>query len=246
MKKGILFLILSMLVLVTAYAQSLSLVREGVALTNGQTLTYVNTDPSAINNCENIVCTNTSGTSLEVKVRKKAVSIVPGSQNYFCWGNCFLPTVFESPDPMTILAGDTTDLLQYSAHYKPNDNCGASTVMYTFFDMNDVNDSICIVITFDCPLGIQDLAKNEIEFSNAYPNPASEYTVFSYSLPLTYKGDYMLIIRDMVGNLVSKTPITDDAGTIKIITDGFGDGVYFYSLMIDNTPYLTRKLIIKH
>jgi hypothetical protein len=246
MKRGILFFIFSAFIFITAYSQSLSLIRGGVALTNEQALVYVNSDASAINNCEDIVCYNHTSDSIHVKVRKKVISITAGTQNYFCWGNCFLPSVFVSPNPVTIFAGDTTDLLIFSCHYMPNDNYGSSTIMYTFFNEANVNDSICVQITFDCPEGIQNIAKNEIEFSNAYPNPAADYTSFTYSLPVSYTGEYMFIMRDMVGNVVSETPITDKTGTIKMETDHLGNGVYFYSLLVDKTPYLTRKLIIKH
>lgn len=243
MKKPLLLLLCCALFAAATYAQSLSLSWTGGAISNGQLITVSGDTTGTVYSY--VSCTNQNASTLGVKVKKKYISIVPGSQNTFCWGNCYLPNTFVSSDIIYIAKDSTSE--EFSGEYKAQGNIGTSVVMYTFFDESNPDDSIAVQVAYDCALGIEnpDAMEGQISFSGAYPNPASHQTSFTYSLPAS-EHNAQLVIRDMVGNVVSRILISDLSGTLKVETGDLSDGVYFYSLMLNEQPYITRKLVIKH
>jgi hypothetical protein len=243
MKRGILFLGLSMFIFITAYAQSLSLSWSGGAISNGQTITIIGDTAGTV--FSEVDITNNGTDTLSVKVKKKELSLVSGSENSFCWLNCYLPNIYVSPYFINMIPDSL--YIDFSGEYKAHGNVGASQVMYTFYDMNNVNDSVCVIVNYDCSMSsVPDLGKVNVEFSNAFPNPADAYTSFTYSFPASSTPNSRLIVRDLVGNIVAESNLTDQNGTIKIYTEKLNDGVYFYSLLLEDQVYLTRKLIVRH
>ena len=81
--------------------------------------------------------------------------------------------------------------------------------------------------------------------SEAYPNPANSETKFDYKLPNEAK-EAKVIIRSLLGLIMSEHLIEGKIGTITIQTNDLTGGIYFYSLLIDGDIKITRKLIIKH
>ncbi len=244
MKRGLLFLGFTLFVLVTVYAQSLSLSWTGGALTNGQVITITGDTTGTVYSY--LYCTNNNTDTLSVKVKKKEISLVAGSENSFCWLNCYLPSTYISTYSIDILPDSTS--LDFIGEYKAHGNIGISSIMYTFFDMNNVNDSVSVIVNYDCSLGssVQEIKNDKIVFSNAYPNPANSYTSFSYTFPPASAYSHQFVIRDLLGNMVYESEITDQTGIIKVYTNSFSNGVYFYSLLVDGQAYFTRKLIVKH
>lgn len=244
MKRGIFFLGFSMIIIVTAYAQSLSLSWTGGAINNEQTITVTGDTIGTVYSYVN--CKNDTSSTVTVRVRKKEISVVSGSENTFCWVNCYLPNIFTSPFSIDILADSVAH--DFSGEYKAKGNIGITTIMYTFFNVADENDSVCVLVAYDCSLGsaVPEISDETIEFSNAYPNPANTFTSLSYSVPASEQNSLKIIIRDLVGNIISENILTDKEGTLKIFTEKFSDGVYFYSLIIDDQVFFTRKLIVRH
>jgi hypothetical protein len=244
MRKIILMAGVFFLFYLSSSAQNLSLIKNGVSVSDGDTLNITG-DTSYTNTVSEVIyCKNTSSGTLGVKVRKKELSIVPGSQNTFCWVLCYPNSVMVSPDTIFIPAGDTCK--SFKGDYKPRGHMGISYIRYRFFVESDTTDSISVVVKYDCSLSaIGEIAADRIEFANAYPNPADNHVFFNYSIPPSTK-DCRLILRDMLGNLVSDLPINEKTGTSKVLTEDLNNGVYFYSLLINDKAYLTRKLIIRH
>jgi len=242
MKKNILLIALLIFLFDNASAQDLSLSWAYGALTNDTTITVVG-DTATLTSV-GVYCKNNGTSLLSVKVRKKEISVVAGSQNYFCWGSCWASSVYTSPDSVDI-AHDSMSYA-FTGDYKAKDHMGITTIMYTFFDMFNPNDSVCVVVNYDCSMSaVGEIPSENIEFSNAFPNPANDHVAFNYSIPPSLN-DCELIIRDLVGNIVSNILITDKTGTLKIYTDKLNNGVYFYSLLVNDKPSFTRKLIVRH
>lgn len=83
-----------------------------------------------------------------------------------------------------------------------------------------------------------------VEISPAYPNPASTTTTLEYMIPDSAKGK--LVLRNLTGNLVREVYLEKSAGRIVINTFDLKDGLYFYSVLLNNRIELTRKLMVKH
>lgn len=243
MKKILLLICVSAFISVITNAQSLSLSWTGGAIANDDLITVTGDTTGTV--YAFVLCTNHNASTLGVKVKKKHVSIVPGSENTFCWGNCYIPSTFVSYDTIDIQKDSTSNA--FSGEYKAKGNIGTTIVRYTFFDCLNPDDSISVRIAYDCGLGISvpEHQESNVMFSGAYPNPANYKTSFTYNIPAS-KGNAQLILRDMVGNIVSRTLITDQAGTLDVETSRLSDGVYFYSLLLVEQPYITRKLVIRH
>ncbi|MBL7110829.1 MAG: T9SS type A sorting domain-containing protein [Bacteroidales bacterium] len=84
---------------------------------------------------------------------------------------------------------------------------------------------------------------DKYKFSN-YPNPCSDQTKFSYSLP--GKSHINLCIYNAYGQKVS-TPVSEIqiAGEhqFDLYTSSLANGIYYYRLMIDQ-DLITGKLIV--
>src|SRR5688500_19415218 len=75
---------------------------------------------------------NTGTQPIDIKVSRKIISEVMGSENNFCWGvNCYPPFVSVSPDAETINAGASNT--SFIGDYIPNGMAGITTIRYSFF-----------------------------------------------------------------------------------------------------------------
>ena len=126
-------------------AQSLSLTHDGTPLEPFEEVTI----HGEANNTDMVIeldVTNNSSDSIAVLVKKVENYLVDSTENTFCWGQCFLPWIYQSPNPIVIGAGATNDI-DFSGHYNPKSNAGESSISYVFFDEADPNDSVSLSIT---------------------------------------------------------------------------------------------------
>ena len=87
---------------------------------------------------------NLTDKEIEVKVRKTEISLVDGSVNTFCWGgSCFMPIVYTSP-LSTKIGANTTDFTSFAGDYYPEGVNGTSIISYTFFNVQDEEDSVIV------------------------------------------------------------------------------------------------------
>ncbi len=246
MKK--LVLLLTLLIGAGAYAsaQSLSMHLDGVAIENGQSV-YINGEMTGDQFEEflaHMLVKNNSDRELAVKARREDVEVVEGSMNYLCWVSCFGNDVFESPDAYNLAPGEMTSDEIFAGHYAPQGNVGTSIVKYTFFSESDPTDNVSFMAHFVAsPTSVNDiLAKSVI--SDVYPNPAGQNVFFDYDLPLEVKSAGVTLFN-LLGQEVISQPINDFAGKLQINISDLPEGVYFYSLTLNQQNAVTKKLIIR-
>lgn len=129
------------------YAQNLSLSTEGSALEPNAVITLTgNPDDSEI--FSEIAVTNNSTQNLNVKVKKIISYAVENTMNTFCWGMCFAPNVYVSPDPILIHAGETNQH-DFSCHYYPSSQAGMTSIKYVIFNDDNPADSVMVSVNFD-------------------------------------------------------------------------------------------------
>jgi hypothetical protein len=178
-----------------------------------------------------------------VKVKKAEISLVANSINMFCWGLCFSPEVFISPDPKTI-EGNAVNEIDFSGHYVPNGAKGVSVIRYTFFLTENPNDSVCVNVTYTAfPLGVESLT-GKPTLSNAYPNPANNHVNFNVNG--TGAGMSSVEVRNLLGSLVREINVTGNSGKITFETSDLPEGVYFCSLLVNGESTATRKIVVRH
>ena len=243
MKKLFLFTYLACIAAYVGYSQmSLTLSDSTGQIPNNSTIVK-NGTPTSDEIVTYLFVTNASTSAVAVLAKKVVIDTITGSYNSICWGSCFTPSIYVSPNPLTVNAG-RTDSLDFSGHYVPNAHAGISHIRYVFFNRGNPLDSVCVNIAYAAfPLGMETLAEQPV-ISNAYPNPAGNSTTFSYSIPSHSSGS--LIIRNLLGVVVREFQLNSGSGKLSVATDDLQEGVYFYSLNVNGAPDISRKLIVRH
>ena len=85
-------------------------------------------------------------------------------------------------------------------------------------------------------------AKKNILYQNT-PNPAKEQTIIRYRLADNAK-DAAICIFDMQGKMLKKLPVSSDNDSITINGYELGQGMFLYSLVVNNQEVDTKKMII--
>ena len=226
-----------------ACAQSLSLSYSGGSIPNGGSIT-VGGDASTIIE-GHVYFTNNTGSAVNVMVKKTEISLITGSDNSFCFnGSCYPPFVYVSLTAFS-LAGGATNTTTFYGDYSANGNTGISTVAYTFYNQADPNDSAQVVVNYDATSGINGHTALKTDLSNGYPNPASSYVSFRYSLGSEVTSA-RVVLMDLLGTEIRQQELNDPEGKVVFATSDLANGVYFYAFVINDKKVLSRKLVIKH
>ena len=164
--------------------------------------------------------------------------------NYFCWGACLAPHVDSGSN---IAVAGVPSL--FSAHFMPlNENGEAElgmeiTIEYTFYDERNPEDKYVFEVYFKHS-GVSVVDYNNVEiFSNAYPNPARNVVSFDYNMPFDAQSA-SVAIYNMMGQEVIRQDVNVGGSRLDINVSDLTDGVYFYSLIVNNQAVKTNKLVI--
>lgn len=190
---------------------------------------------------------NTGSQPLDVKVARKVISEVMGSENNFCWGpTCYPPFTSVSIDQVIINAGATNT--SFIGDYVPNGMSGVTTIRYSFFTANNP-DSVHVIVRYDATAALlsnrKELNSNVVSIGLPKPNPANDLTSIDFNLPANSKNNKLRIFN-AIGGLVKEVSLTQKQGTAIITTSNLANGVYFYTLQVDGRSVETKKLIVRH
>ncbi len=243
MKRTIL-LIATLLYITTLSAQSLQLKdKDGVDIT-GTTIDMLCAPASGLASFKLDVL-NVATVAKNVKVKKIEMSMCPGVEGLtICWESCYPPFVFESPTAIAIEPNQLCTNFDGELTYLAN-TLGTSTVKFVFFDMDNTNDSSYVIVNYN--IGFVGRAENlvkSVKVTNAYPNPATSVIYFDYKLPANTSSAYIKV-SNLLGNTVSTIELTKNEGRAEINVSGLKNGVYFYTVMVNNSATVTRKLVVK-
>lgn len=153
MKKFLLFSAFMVQVVFLFGQGSMELIdQDDNAIVNGQNLDVLVEDLNLFETVSpEIFVTNVSSSNIDIKIRVEEIALVEGTSHYFCGlGNCFPPGTMETPNPYTIAAGATIgEEGFFSSHYMPNGIEGTIILRYTYFNVNNLNDTISFSVTFN-------------------------------------------------------------------------------------------------
>lgn len=244
MKRNILVILFFSMMTFYGFSQSLVLI-DSVAgeLANGATIYKSGVNSTSGEIVQYMAVKNISGNDAAVMVKKTAVDTVPGTYNLFCWGLCFGPETYVSPEPLTVQTG-TTNWLDFSGHYTPIGIAGATTVRYTFFIDRNPDDSVCVNVIFMAfPLGTPETESRHASISDAYPNPAKDIVSFNVTLSEGANGN--LIIRNLLGSKIREMALTPATGKVTVPVSDLQEGVYFCTFEMNGTALMTKKMIVR-
>lgn len=225
-------ILLALLIPSVAWAQSLT-------LSNVERSVWGSAEPGTIITSEAVV-TNSSSSQMNVKVSSQDLTVLGGTVNYFCWGQCFEPGVFVSPNHITLQPGESVSDMFYG-DYKPEGVSGTSTIKYCFYNGQSPSDSVCYIATFTAfPVGIDGAASRLKGMGDPYPNPAINFTNIKYGLGTAQAAK--MEVFDMLGQKVRTITIDKADGAIKLDVTGLRPGVYLIRLENAGKPVATRRL----
>ena len=244
MKKILIFAVLVYLATLTTFAQNLSLSYEnGNPIANGDTVKIWG-DTSILEMEAHIDVKNIGSNNIDVKVKKINVSIIQDTYNYFCWVICHDTAVYNPTNIISVQPNQTTS--DFSGHYGHKNHYGVSTLAYTFYNAANTSDSVSVIVEYHLTgVGLQENIFDLIKFSNAYPNPAKSFTTFDYSFPSSVN-NVRVEIRDILGSVVREVKLIGGKGVYRMETASMNEGIYFYSVIVDEQLYTTRKLVVEH
>lgn len=229
MRNGVL-LILSVFSL-TVFGQSLQVTPAEQHLNGTDSWTEIATE---------IAVENIGAIMLDVKVSREEVSAVAGSENYFCWEACYLPTTSTSPTALSFAAGELNET-SFSVHYKPEGNEGETVIRYCAFDANNPSDSACTLVYYNVG-GVSVEENLASSFSEFHPNPTSSSTVLEYQLKPNQQAE--LFVVDMLGNKVLQLPFAGQEGELVLETAELKAGLYFANILVDGSLEEIKRLIV--
>ena len=196
---------------------------------------------------------NEGTSSVELKVRRTEVDVMPGTDNATCWKVCpsEIPSgsqvVLVSQFSETIAPGDTNST--FSAHHYLNGIDGCSLYKYEWVDAATLSTVYgTIHIKFDhsstgCAADLSVSAKELVKMK-VYPNPTFGETtieIVGYTGELTYEVSNLLGQRNLVGNTYLQ-----NEGKVKLSTSSLKEGVYFVTIKANGKLIKTEKLVVKH
>lgn len=228
-------------------AQSLQLqTLSGEIIKNGSTVGLIwpmNSDTTT-NVYIEINIKNISSSSVNVKALKVIKTLPAGQGASYCFaGGCFTDTTTVSPTILSLTAGETAE--DFSAHIIPNNSTGSSIVYYKFYSTQNMNDTVSVYIQTEIwHLGINNLANSKAEIGLVYPNPANQRFTAEYSL--TSELNARMVLQNILGSIIREEPIANGKGKIQMDVAGLPEGIYFFSLYLNDKSVSSRKLLIRH
>ena len=231
-------------------AQSLQFEYDGHVYAQGETVvcTHVESWGEII---QEMQIRNLSDVALDVMIMREIVQIVDGTENSFCWGSCFAPSVDVSPRPQVLEAGTVSDegLLSFHQVIDPtysgdpsNFITGTSIVKYYAYPASDEDDKVCIEVHF--VYDPEGAAEHPIaNFGKAYPNPASSTVCFDYNL--SKAANASVVVYNLLGQEVMSQQLNGLQGTASLSVADLNDGIYFCILKVDGSTVNTEKFVVK-
>lgn len=180
-------------------------------------------------------------------VFKRLDKVIGSSQvNYFCWGDeCYDATTDEIPLSKRINPGETSD--KFESILEAGLVAGISTVKYLIYDRDNPSETIEYEINYTVEEEVNPNAifnTPEIRINEVYPNPVREFAIIDYNLH-SEDIEAKITLHNVLGSIVGEYELSYFETKLKINTEEFNPGVYFYTLHLDNDGVLTKKLIIR-
>lgn len=183
---------------------------------------------------------NTSDQPLEVRVQRTNLTTIDGSLNYFCWELCYTPPVSISPTSLTIEPGESVP--NFIGYYEPWGTTGISEIEYCFFNEEDSDDRICMVVTYtDQVVSVREVEKDALRI---YPNPANDRVTID--LGALRSSATSLEVYNLLGAQVYRTAVSSGERQIELSTQELPAGIYIVQVAAGSKLAHTGRLIVNH
>lgn len=186
---------------------------------------------------------NTQSYQITVGAKRKVISSIAGSTNFFCWDVCYLEQIDSSSGELTIGGNDT--LYNFYGHYAGQGNPGLCIIEYCFFDIDYPADSVCYRANYYGGVtGIESLETSK-EGAFLYPNPSQGQVTLTYKTQM--EGNYFFVMADAMGQIVRSPSLERGfSGELTLDLSTLANGFYTYQLWKNNTALTIGKFALKN
>ena len=243
MNKKTVFTLMFLAVMGWATAQSLQFEWQGHAYAEGETIECTNDEYGYGEFIQHMQLRNLSSNDLNVIVEKEVVEDLEGTMNFFCWGQCFSPDVFVSPNPVTVAANSVTDEEALGFHVLFDASLlGKVQMRYSAYDERNTSERVTINVVFkNSGVGVHEAAT--VHFGQAFPNPASSVVNFDYNINA---GDRACVsVYNLLGQEVKNQQVNGLQGRLSVSVSDFKEGIYFCKLFVNGCAVKTEKFVVK-
>jgi len=239
-------ILLSLIVLIVTggftFAQVFTLTNnEGEPL--GDTVTVYG-DPEVSGIDFGAIFTNNKDENVNISVRRDTIHMLVGTSSYFKWNQTLAPSV-DLSEAYIVNAGESTPVDYFKVYYQPYGQIGISIIQFRFQNINSENEFVKLIIKFNTTS--DDIDENIIRnmtISDLYPNPAQDMISIEYDMPREVESANVRIVN-VLGSVVKEVPLDTRDNKLSIDVSNLNDGIYFYSIFINDELYNTEKLIVK-
>jgi len=183
------------------------------------------------------------------------LSPFPASTHYAApQANNFVVGVVEQTTSIAATTGNGGNGSTYSKTFSwkaPNQGTGTVSLWAVLNAVNangaaDVADkwNLKHIVITELPstTGISSFEENRYDIS-VFPNPANESASINFTLPSDFnKGE--IRINDISGKLVDVIPLEAGSSTVQLDCSKYNNGIYLYSLVINDAVINSKKLIV--
>lgn len=178
-------------------------------------------------------------------IRKVGTSDLGGSQKaYFCLDkNCLEPGMDEFSKK--IEPGETLQNLYYTL--ESGLVAGQNTIKFEVFAKGAPSETLehtVNIVVEEKKSGLHTFQSKEITIHDIYPNPVQNEAFIDYTLH-NESTKAKVVIHNILGRTMGEYELPYQENKIKVQADELASGIYFYTLYLDNSGVVTRKLIVR-
>lgn len=177
-------------------------------------------------------------------VRKLHSDLNSTQKGYFCFDkNCLESGIEEFSKKVE--PGETLQALVYVL--ESGIQSGQGNIKFQVFVKGNPAD----VIDYAVSVSVQEKDQKPIIFhskditiQDVYPNPVQDLAYMDYRIhneSVTAK----VVIHNILGRAINEFELSPFEDRVKIQTEEFVSGIYFYTLYLNNNGVLTRKLVVR-
>lgn len=238
--KKVFLLIFSVLAGLSLNAQDIKILYQGSTVVNG-TFIVVNGDSTTFDISQNLWVQNNTTDTLDVRVTKIEMNVIPNTLNATCWDICPpSDTAGQFPTKTSPIIRMDPAAIEYSfaAHQYPEGISGCSHFRYIFFgEGTNYMDSVDVYFNHGqaCSTPASIFALKGVEF-DVFPNPAQN--LINLRLDDNVTGGE-IVISNIMGVTVGRYNIAELNGNKEISLEGFENGIYLLSVLTDERTITT-------
>jgi len=242
-------LVSSLFLTTAAQAQLLNVYLPGEGpLVNGTTVVKYGQPSDNIVSQQLPVVLNAAN-STEVGLKRYELSATVGTDNYFCWYDCWLPAaagthpLWYAINPYTLQPG-----VQFNGFYAdvmPQGLTSDHSFLFVWYDVADTTDSVSVRIDFEIAEGAGIAERTDVVNTfSAMPNPSLDGAV-NLDIDLAkWSGHEELMLRDATGRISMRRNITQGTRRVDLQAGELAPGVWMATLLSDGAVLATRRLVV--